>query len=103
MSRILEWIEERHEGAEPRVLIEDVQDVLREIVKPDSPDSGQSVALIATRARVSTRTVYRCLNPGPGVTTIGLDLADRLCLAADSHLAHCRLQMPNGDVVPYAE
>jgi AraC-like DNA-binding protein len=100
-TSVLDWIEERHEGPEPKVLTADVQKILREIVRPDSPDAGASVALIAQRADVSTRTVYRVLNPSPDSVSISMDLADRLCLAADSHLAHCRLVWPDGRIEAY--
>jgi len=79
---------------EPRVVTEDVQRILRRIVRPDQEDEGDSVATIAEKADTSTRTVYRVL---AGTTqTLSLDLADRLCLAADAHLYECRLQWPDG-------
>ena len=84
---------------EPRVLTEDVQIVLRRIVRPDQEDEGDSVATIAEKAGTSTRTVYRVL---AGTTkTLSLDLADRLCIAADTHLSECRLQWPDGTVTAY--
>jgi len=102
---VLDWVEERHEGPEPRVVLEDVQALLREVIRPDDPDSGRSVALVAQRAGVSTRTVYRCLAKrkagDPDVRSIQLDLADRLALAVDSHLAHCRLVWPDGKIESY--
>lgn len=97
---LLDGIEERHDGPEPRVLTKDVQTILRRVVRPGDDDSGESVSLIAHKAGVSTRTVYRVLNPQDS-ESISLDLADRLCLAADSHLASCRLLLPDGSVVPY--
>lgn len=85
--------------SEPRVLTEDVQIVLRRIVRPDQEDEGDSVATIAEKAGTSTRTVYRVL---AGTTkTLSLDLADRLCIAADTHLSECRLQWPDGTVTAY--
>lgn len=58
------------------------------------------MALIAERAQTSTRTVYRVL--AGSTETISLDLADRLVLAADQHLATtCRLRWPDGEVTPY--
>lgn len=109
---------EKHDGPEPKVLVVDVQAILRGKVRPGEDGEGESVRMIADRAEVSTRTVYRALNPKmkdpdnpegppipvpPGNTTvgIGLDLADRLCLRADAHLSHCRLLMADGSVVPY--
>lgn len=102
---LLDWELEKHDGPEPRVLTEDVQAILRRVVRPGDDDSGESVSLIAERAHVSTRTVYRVLNPAPPKDdrplTISLDLADRLCLAAESHIAHCRLYWPDGRISSY--
>lgn len=86
---------------EPRVLTEDVQLVLRRVVRPDQEDEGDSVATIAEKADTSTRTVYRVL--ARTTTTLSLDLADRLCIAADTHLSACRLQWPDGKITNYYE
>lgn len=86
---------------EPRVLTEDVQRILRRTVQPGNDDVGDSVTKIAKAADTSTRTVYRVL--AATTTTISLDLADRLCLAADSHLAECRLQWPDGEIQDYLD
>jgi hypothetical protein len=76
-----------------------VQAILRRIVRPDQEDEGDSVATIAEKANTSTRTVYRVL---AGTTkTLSLDLADRLCIAADAHLSECRLSWPDGRIEPY--
>lgn len=84
---------------EPRVPTEDVQRILLRIVKPDQDDEGDSVATIAAAADTSTRTVYRVL---AGTTkTLSLDLADRLCIAADAHLSECRLIFNDGRIEPY--
>jgi DNA invertase Pin-like site-specific DNA recombinase len=99
MPTLLDGILETHDGPEPRVLTADVQSILREVIRPDDEDSGKSVALIAEKARISTRTVYRVLQGDK--EPIGLDLADRLCLAAESHLAHCRLVWPDQTITPY--
>lgn len=86
---------------EPRVVTEDVQNILKRVVRPDDDDEGNSVALIAEKADTSTRTVYRVL---AGTTyTLSLDLADRLCLAADAHLTECRLSWPDGQVTNYLD
>jgi hypothetical protein len=105
MASPLDFVLERHEGAEPRVLTEDVQRVLRRVIRPGEEDSGGSVASIAARAKVSTRTVYRVLNPEPGKDSISLDLADELVLAAGGHLASddCRLKWPDGTITPYVQ
>ena len=100
MPSLLDGILETHDGPEPRVLTADVQSILREVIKPDDEDSGKSVALIAEKAKISTRTVYRVLQGDK--ETIGLDLADRLCLAAESHLAECRLVWPDGLITEYS-
>jgi len=99
---LLDDVLETHDGPEPRVLTEDVQAVLRAKVRPsDEEGNGAAVALIAERANVSTRTVYRVLNPDEAKVTISLDLADRLCIAAGSHVATTRLVWPDGSVTPY--
>lgn len=103
MATLLDAKLEKHDGPEPRVLSEDVRTILRRVVRPGS-DDGEAVTLIAEKAHVSTRTVYRVLAESteteePG--TISLDLADRLCLAAESHLRFCRLWWPDGTVSDY--
>jgi AraC-like DNA-binding protein len=103
MASPLDFITESHEGPEPRVLTEDVQQILRAVIRPGDEDTGKSVALIAQRARVSTRTVYRVLNPEEGKTSISLDLADKLTLAAGSHASHCRLEWPDGRITGYRD
>lgn len=86
---------------EPRVLTEDVQKVLRRIVRPDDENSGESVVLIAALADTSARTVYRVLSRN--TDTISLDLADRLCIAANTHLMECRLVHPDGRITAYLD
>lgn len=102
MATLLDNITETHEGSEPRVLTADVQAVLRNVIRPGDDDAGEAVTSVAEKARVSTRTVYRVLNPAEAKPTISLDLADRLCLAAGAHLAFtCQLVWPDGTVTPY--
>lgn len=84
---------------EPRVVTSDVQRVLRRVVQPDQDDAGDSVVMLAQRAETSARTVYRVL--ARTSATISLDLADRLCLAADAHLSECRLAWADGRITPY--
>jgi hypothetical protein len=107
MPTLLEWIRETHQGPEPRVLTHDVKVILREIIRPDDEDSGRSVALIAERAGVSTRTIYRILNPAPRddgqPPSISLDLADRCMLACGAHLNRARLLWPDGGITPYED
>lgn len=86
MPTLLDWILERHDGAEPRVITADVQAVLKDKVHPGDDANGDSVTLIAEKAGVSARTVYRVLNPDKDKPTLSLDLADKLVLAADSNL-----------------
>ena len=81
------------------MLTADVCAVLRRAVRPDDPDEGEAVQVVAERAQTSTRTIYRIL--GGHSRSINLDLADRVVLAADGHLSDCRLVMPDGEVVPY--
>jgi hypothetical protein len=106
MPTILDWVLETHPGPEPRVLVDDVQRVLEAVVRPTNANGeqieGESVTLIAEKAGVSTRTVYRVLKPDPSKDTISLELADSLCVAANSHLKHCRLKWPDGTVTPYS-
>lgn len=85
---------------EPKVLTEDVRRILRQVIRPGDDDDSGGVALIAEKADTSTRTVYRVLSESH-TEAISLDLADRLCLAAGSHVAHCRLKWPDGRVTPY--
>lgn len=87
---------------EPRVLTEDVRSVLLSAIQPDSPDFGESVQLLAEKARTSTRTIYRVLGEHYG-RTMDLGLADQLALAAGGHLMSCRLAWPDGRVVDYGE
>ncbi len=95
---LLDGILERHEGEEPKVLTADVRRLLQRVVRPGD-GSGASVSLVAERAGVSTRTVYRVLQ---GTTeTVSLDLADRLCLAAGAHLMSCRMRWSDGTTTAY--
>lgn len=117
MATLLDGILERHSGPEPRVVAADVQKILRTIIRPGDDEVGASVSLIAERAKVSTRTVYRVLQgkklvdepdwdneeePGKLTThTVSLDLGDRLCLACGRHLLVCRLRWPDGTMTSY--
>lgn len=94
-----EAVVEPAQAGEPKVLTEDVRIILRRVIRPDDDDGG-SVQMIAERAETSTRTVYRVLSEGHA-EAISLDLADRLCLAAGSHVALCRLRWPDGKVTSY--
>ncbi len=86
MPTVLEGVLEGHDGPEPRVRTSDVRAVLQRVVRTGD-ESGKSVALIAERADVSTRTVYRVLQPDSSKPTISLKLADALVLAAGAHPA----------------
>lgn len=105
MESVLDGRLESHSGPEPRVLTASVQSILRQVIRPDDEDTGKSVALIAERAGVSTRTIYRILNPAPTLDgrppTINLSLADRCVLAAGSHLTRTLLYWPDGTITPY--
>lgn len=79
------------------MLTEDVQAILRRSIRPDDPDQGEAVALIAELAQTSTRTVYRVL--GRESHSLDLDLADRLVMAADDHLSSCRMVDSSGTLV----
>ena len=90
---------EKHDGPEPRVLTQDVQEILQRVIRPGDEDNGEAVSLIAEKAHISTRTVYRVLQRS--TDTISLDLADRLCLAAGQHVAICTLVWPDGSRSSY--
>lgn len=76
-----------------------MQGVLQGAVKPDDPDAGDAVALIAELAATSTRTIYRIL--GRESESLDLGLADRVVMAAGGHLSSCRLVLPDGELVDY--
>ena len=87
------------DGQEPKVVTADVTAILRKVVRPGDEDNGESVALVADKAKTSTRTVYRVLaNSSPDIS---LDLADRLCVAAEAHISACRLVWPDGRITGY--
>lgn len=88
------------EAGEPKVVTADVRAILRQVIRPGEDDDGGGVGMIAERADTSTRTVYRVLSESHS-DAISLDLADRLCLAAGSHIALCRLKWPSGEITPY--
>lgn len=87
-------------SGEPKVVTADVRLILRQVIRPGEDDDGGGVAMIAERAETSTRTVYRVLSESHA-EAISLDLADRLCLAAGSHVALCRLKWPSGEITSY--
>lgn len=87
-------------SSEPKVLTVDVRDILRQVIRPGEDDDGGGVTMIAEKAGTSTRTVYRVLSESHS-ESISLDLADRLCLAAGSHVALCRLKWSDGSVTTY--
>jgi len=75
---------------EPRVVAEDVQQILERYLERQAHlPRGEAVEVLADRAGISTRTVYRILE---GTRDwLELDQADRLLVAADSHINDCRL------------
>lgn len=85
---------------EPRILTEDVQRVLRLVVRTGEENEGESVTVVAEKADTSTRTVYRVL--ARTTESISLDLGDRLCIAAGSHPRECRLLWPDGLITDYS-
>jgi hypothetical protein len=105
LDHALAGILDSHTGPEPRVWVWDVRDILLSVIRPDEDDVGISVAQVADRASVSTRTVYRVLTPEVGKDSISLDLADKLCRACGAHVKVCRLVWPDkitaGDYVPF--
>lgn len=102
MPTLLDNITETHDGPEPRVKTSDVQTVLNRVIRPGDDDGGEAVAMLASRANVSPRTVYRVLNPGESKPTISLALGDSLCIAAGVHPnGNVRLVWPDGTETPY--
>jgi hypothetical protein len=109
MALVIDNILETHDGAEPRVLRHEIRRMLTAVVRPGDDDNGEAVTVVADRARVSTRTVYRALaddewQDGVFVNeTISLDIADRLCRACGTHLAleNARLRWSDGTITPY--
>ena len=85
---------------EPRVVTADVRALLLAAIRPDDPDYGEAVQMVADKAQTSTRTVYRILGE-TYAPSMGLSLADRLALASGGHLIHCRLVMEDGRVLDY--
>ncbi len=83
--------------AEPSVATADVRGFLITRIKPDSPDAGESVAVVSERSGVSTRTIYRILK-GEYDPQMELDVADRLLIACDGELWQCTVTWPDGTV-----
>lgn len=70
---------------EPKVNGDDVRQILEQYIERYGYMSrGEVVEVIAERAGISTRTVYRVLQGSR--EWLDLDQADRLLLAADSNL-----------------
>lgn len=82
---------------EPKVCTADVKRALWRAIRPvepgkPSPNDGTDVEVLAVRADVSSRTIYRVLDEEePYAELMKLDLADRLMLAADRHLSDARI------------
>lgn len=100
MTSLLDAAPEAADYADPRVLAADIQSVLEEVIRPEDPDHGLSVAQVAERARVSTRTVYRHLTPEK--EDMSLELADKLCRACEVRMRdRVRLVWPDGTITDY--
>jgi len=70
---------------EPKVNGADVCRILEEyIARYDHMPRGEAVEILAFRAEVSTRTIYRILQGSRAWLDLGQ--ADRLLVAADAHL-----------------
>ena len=78
---------------EPRVAAADVRRILAGRVWPDNDSGGIEVAVLAARAGVSTRTVYRAMAESKK-PCMPLGLADRLLVAAGHHLSEVALIDP---------
>ena len=76
---------------EPRVKAADVVAILdRHLNFATHLQRGEAVEVLAERAGISTRTVYRILEGNR--KWLELDQADRLLLAAGSHINEVRLE-----------
>ena len=86
---------------EAKVVTEDVRQLLLRAVRPDEPDYGEAVQVLSERACTSTRTIYRILSNRYS-ELMGLDLADRLALAAGGSLSDCGQVEPSELVESFA-
>lgn len=77
---------------EPKVHTRDVQAALLAAL---SGPYGLPVPLVAEKACVSERTVYR-VKDGEYDRLMDLGMADQILLAVDGELAHCTLEWPDG-------
>lgn len=76
---------------EPRVVADDVRKILeRYLDRAAHLQRGEVVEVLAERAEVSTRTIYRILEGNR--KWLELDQADRLLLAADAHLTDVEVE-----------
>lgn len=76
---------------EPRVHAEDVREILKAyLTNVGHLQRGEAVEVLAERAEISTRTVYRILEGNR--KWLELDQADRLLLAAGRHIHEVRVE-----------
>jgi hypothetical protein len=76
---------------EPRVYAADVLAIIeRYLARADHLQRGEAVEVLAERAELSTRTVYRILEGNR--QWLELDQADRLLIAAGAHLTDVRVE-----------
>jgi hypothetical protein len=81
---------------EPQICAQDLRRVLNR-AGYTKDDEGESVAILAERSGLSTRTVYRALDPKrdkPWALTTG----DELLVAAGRHISEVRLIWPDGSI-----
>lgn len=81
---------------EPRILAEDVQTVLVRALGRNEDERKESLPALAERAETTSRTVQRIINGQS--QTVGLALADRLCIASGTHLSECRVVHADGRI-----
>jgi transcriptional regulator with XRE-family HTH domain len=80
---------------EPRVVADDVRKILdRYLDRAVHLQRGDAVEVLAERAGVSTRTIYRILEGNR--EWLELDQADRLLIAADAHLTDVEVESLDG-------
>lgn len=98
---LLDRTKEKHSGPEPRVVADDVREILVEALSTTDPERAVSADVVAEAAGISTRTVYRVIQNHS--ESLSLKMADALVLACGRHLRECRLRWPDGEITSYQE
>lgn len=85
------------EATEPLICAQDLRRVLNR-AGYTKEDGGESVAILAERSGLSTRTVYRALDPHR-TDSWALTTGDELLVAAGRHISEVRLVDQDGRLV----